>query len=199
MPLMDPVTRAYRDKNLALRATTIQELQRLWPTLRYDELADTFPLWLSGAASNIDQGRIEAADLAAEYLREHRAQAGIRSEPVVDLITDIEPQRVQVSMLVTTLVAVKKSTEAGKTPVQAMLDAFVQSSGAATRLILDAGRDTVRMSSIADPRVAGWKRVGVGRCDFCRMLLGRGAVYTEATAYFQSHDHCTCSAEPEYR
>jgi len=196
---MDPVTRAYREQNLALRAATIQDLQRLWPALRYDQLAETFPTWFTAVSSTIKDGRIQAADLAAQYLRDHRAQVGIRGEPVIDLVTEIAAGQMQASMLVTSLVAVKQSTAAGKAPQQAMTDAFVMSSGAATRLILDAGRDTVRMSSIADPRIAGWKRVGVGRCEFCRMLLGRGAVYSEATAYFQSHDHCTCSAEPEYR
>jgi hypothetical protein len=30
------------------------------------------------------------------------------------------------------------------------------------------------------------------------MLIGRGAVYSEATADFQSHDHCNCQAEPAW-
>jgi hypothetical protein len=35
-------------------------------------------------------------------------------------------------------------------------------------------------------------------CSFCRMLAGRGAVYHEGTASFESHDHCACSAEPVF-
>jgi hypothetical protein len=30
------------------------------------------------------------------------------------------------------------------------------------------------------------------------MLLGRGGVYTEATADFESHDHCGCWSEPDW-
>jgi hypothetical protein len=31
------------------------------------------------------------------------------------------------------------------------------------------------------------------------MLLGRGAVYTEASADFEAHDHCNCGAAPAWR
>src|SRR5450756_974958 len=51
--------------------------------------------------------------------------------------------------------------------------------------------------SVADRRARGWARAGTGRCDFCAMLIGRGAVYTEATANFETHDHCGCVAVPE--
>jgi hypothetical protein len=53
-------------------------------------------------------------------------------------------------------------------------------------------------SSIADPKARGWMRVGSGRCDFCRMLIGRGAVYTESTVDFHAHDHCGCGATPAW-
>jgi hypothetical protein len=35
-------------------------------------------------------------------------------------------------------------------------------------------------------------------CDFCSMLADRGAVYGEASAEFEAHDHCSCSAQPVY-
>ena len=54
------------------------------------------------------------------------------------------------------------------------------------------------VSSTTDPKARGWQRVGVGECDFCSMLIGRGAVYSEATADFLSHDHCHCYAEPAF-
>lgn len=71
--------------------------------------------------------------------------------------------------------------------------------GGTQRRIANFSRLTVSGSSIADPGALGWKRVGTGRCDFCRMLIGRGAVYTEATADFEAHDHCGCAAAPEWR
>ena len=72
--------------------------------------------------------------------------------------------------------------------------------GGVQRRIADHVRDTLTGSSVADPKARGWKRVGDGSsCSFCSMLLGRGAVYTQATADFLSHDSCGCSAAPVWR
>ena len=64
--------------------------------------------------------------------------------------------------------------------------------------IANASRSTVAGSALADPAADGWMRQGSGECDFCDMLIGRGAVYTEATADFGAHDHCKCSAVPAW-
>ncbi|HVY10811.1 MAG TPA: hypothetical protein VHB18_11790 [Mycobacteriales bacterium] len=71
-------------------------------------------------------------------------------------------------------------------------------AGGAQRRTANFARRTVMGSSVADPHARGWMRVGVGECEFCQMLLGRGAVYTEATADFEAHDHCQCGAEPAF-
>jgi hypothetical protein len=72
--------------------------------------------------------------------------------------------------------------------------------GGMQRRIANFSRQTVMGSSIADPGARGWQRVGVGECKngFCDMLIGRGAVYSEATADFAAHDHCKCSAVPAF-
>lgn len=70
--------------------------------------------------------------------------------------------------------------------------------GGAQRRVANFSRLTVTSSSVADPSALGWRRTGLGRCDFCRMLIGRGAVYREATADFAAHDNCSCGAEPEF-
>jgi hypothetical protein len=72
-------------------------------------------------------------------------------------------------------------------------------AGGVQRRIVDHARLTVMSSSTSDPAARGWRRVGDGHtCEFCSMLLGRGAVYSEATADFPAHDHCGCSAEPDW-
>lgn len=70
--------------------------------------------------------------------------------------------------------------------------------GGMQRRIANFSRTTITGSSIADPRTRGWQRVGSGECAFCSMLIGRGAVYSEAAADFASHDHCHCSAVPVF-
>ena len=72
-------------------------------------------------------------------------------------------------------------------------------SGGLQRIIADADRGSITGSSLADPHAAGWQRLGGGGCAFCAMLVERGAVYSEATADFASHDHCRCTAVPIFK
>lgn len=59
--------------------------------------------------------------------------------------------------------------------------------------------DTVTGNSDDDPDSVGWQRFArEGACKFCRMLAGRGAVYTEATVRFAAHGSCHCVAGPSY-
>jgi hypothetical protein len=70
--------------------------------------------------------------------------------------------------------------------------------GGAQRRIVNVSRRSVIDSTAADPRAEGWMRTGVGECDFCRMLIGRGAVYSESSVRFGAHDHCGCQAAPSW-
>lgn len=77
--------------------------------------------------------------------------------------------------------------------------ARVQIEGGLQLRIANASRYTVVGSAIADPAADGWQRQGAGSCAFCAMLIGRGAVYSEAGADFAAHDHCRCSAVPAFK
>lgn len=76
--------------------------------------------------------------------------------------------------------------------------------GAADKYVLQAGRDTIRGSSIRDPRAVGWHRetrsssTFAAGCGFCRVLAGRGGVYKWETAPFAAHDDCHCVAIPSW-
>ena len=76
--------------------------------------------------------------------------------------------------------------------------AFSNLLGGFQRIVYNADRETVMTSSIQDRRARGWMREGEGKCEFCQMLIGRGAVYTEATADFESHDRCGCIGVPAF-
>lgn len=72
--------------------------------------------------------------------------------------------------------------------------------GGFQRIVANADRRTVTGSAVVDPSARGWQRAGSGHtCSFCAMLISRGAVYSEATANFRSHDHCHCIAVPVFR
>ena len=70
--------------------------------------------------------------------------------------------------------------------------------GGLQRRIANWSRGTITTSSALDPAAEGWQRVGNGGCAFCRMLISRGSVYSEATSDFASHDNCHCSAAPAW-
>lgn len=72
-------------------------------------------------------------------------------------------------------------------------------NGGVQRRIANWGRDTITRSSLADPRADGWQRAGVGECDWCTMLISRGAVYSESTVDFSAHDDCNCVAVPAFK
>lgn len=76
--------------------------------------------------------------------------------------------------------------------------ALAKLTGGFQRIIFNADRDTVIGSSIQDSAARGWQREGAGECDLCKLLLGRGAVYTEATADFETHDNCKCVGVPAF-
>lgn len=78
----------------------------------------------------------------------------------------------------------------------ASIQALVE--GGLSRRVATWSRDTVMGSALADPRAEGWQRSGNGSCAFCRMLIGRGTVYSESSADFASHDHCNCVAVPAF-
>lgn len=71
--------------------------------------------------------------------------------------------------------------------------------GGLQRRIANRSRTVVTRSTSADPAARGWQRNIVGdTCKFCVMLAGRGAVYTEATSDFRTHDGCDCYATPAF-
>lgn len=132
-----------------------------------------------------------AATLAADYFDEARdaAEARGRFQAIPVEPADTAALDVLARVAVGPLFAAKPD----------FASALVLARGGLQRHIANADRLTVATSSVHDPQARGWQRVGDGRtCEFCSMLLGRGAVYSEATADFQAHDHCGCIAEPVF-
>lgn len=193
------LTEEYRRQNKVLRAQMIRDLQTLWPALDWTRLDATFPAWLEAVQLIVARDSRRSQNLAGAYVRAFRAAEGVPGTGAVVLGAAVDREHLETSLRINTLVAAKKSAAAGKNPQRAMADAFVTSTGAATRFMLNAGRETVSKSVLRDPHGVGWRRRGSGEtCQFCYMLVTRGAVYKEATAKFASHPHCACTAEPDY-
>lgn len=126
-----------------------------------------------------------AAAVAADWYDEARAAANVGGA-----FTAIPAEIGEQASDALALWASEKGTDLAS--VQSLVE------GGVSRRINTWSRETVMGSALADPKADGWQRTGVGSCPFCAFLIGRGAVYSESTADFASHDHCHCAAVPAF-
>jgi hypothetical protein len=168
-------------RDLGIEAT--KDIEILWRSVKdarasKDALFDLLPELVAAYHG-------AAAAAAADFYDDVREQAGARGAFTAILL---DPPDLGTDALVKWALA---SAANGET-FQSLI------AGGVTKRIANGARDVVTRSSIADPSSSGWMRVGAGNCDFCAMLIGRGAVYSEAGVDFASHDHCNCGAAPAF-
>lgn len=196
---VNALTQRHRAQQLLIRRDTAAKVARLWPALDFEALDKTYPVLADRLATVVAANRRTSAGMAAQYLRTFRRAAGVRGDVRIVVPQRLPAEQFSTSLRVTSLVAVKAATAAGTAADVAMGNALTLTSGAMTRLVLDAGRQTVTGTLAHDPAARGYTRVlGGGGCEFCQMLAGRGGVYSAESADFQAHDHCGCTAEPAY-
>jgi hypothetical protein len=163
-----------------------EELAAIWALSTVDEITEALHELMPGF---IDTWSMAAAALAADWYDDLRETDGIagRFTAVIPDLGDKGAHEL-----------VGWATAPLQQPEPDFEAARVNLEGGAQRRIANSARDTVMHSSIADPKAKGWKRTGAGKCSFCAMLIGRGAVYTQTSVQFKSHDHCGCSAAPAW-
>lgn len=180
----------HRAANRGIVATMTRDLNRFWATLDLTDPAGARDALLRFMPLLTTQYGEMAAVVAADWYDDLRASAGAAGRFAAE-VAEVVPAGV-----------VQERTRFGAqhlwTPSPEQTLAFLTS--AASKYVLQPGRDTIQRSSMRDPAAAGWRRVTrAGACKFCRMLAGRGAVYKQSTAFFASHDgKCNCAAVPEW-
>lgn len=194
---MNPLTRTHRAQQLLLRRSTVAQLIRLWPALDWARLDASFPTFAQRVAVLVQRNRTTSMGLAGEYLAAMRRLKYSGAAGVV-FPEPLNPDQLVASLHATTVAPLKSSASHGRDEGEAKSAALVLAGGAMARLVLNAGRDTIRLTSAADPQAQGWRRVGDGEsCDFCRALLDDDVV-NHPEIDFKAHDGCTCSAEVVY-
>lgn len=180
-------------------ATTPTELRSLLIQLSDNAELDLAQLWaqldrpqdVGAALADVAPALIgdygdAAAVLTAEWYDEHRADLNVRgsfSAPVA----------------ATQELGVDAFVGWGASLAQQNWDtALARLSGGLTLRVFNASRDTLTTATVRDPQARGWQRSGHGECAFCKMLIGRGSVFTKATADFAAHDNCRCVAVPVF-
>lgn len=181
----------------------------------FDLIARLLPL--------LKQRRQLSQQIARTYYTEFRA-AEVKGGDgfALPAPTEFLTEAVQTSLRVTGPVALKKriaqlplndlTTAATQKALikQAIEDTAVDISGAATRHVMNGGRDEIQSALAEDREALGYIRVTDGDpCYFCAMLASRGPVYDDES-FDQSdprfigkgehkvHDHCGCGVEPVY-
>jgi hypothetical protein len=170
------------------------ELVRWWADLDVSDARaatgalEAFLLELTAAYGSV------GAALAADFYDDLRERAGAPSTFRADLADPVPAEQAQAAArwAVGPLFG-------GAGPRAALEHA----AGSVQRLVQQPGRDTIALNVRRDPARPGWARVPRGKgCAFCRMLAGRGAVYSSAKAAGDMrafHDHCKCTATPVWR
>lgn len=192
------LTVMHRRLQLALRKTTVAQMEKIWPALDWADLDNSFPSFAASVLALVSKNRKTSAGLSAAYLRAFRVASG-HSGDLSIVVPQMPLDQFTTSLRVTSMVAAKSAAAAGVPADVSMANALTQTQGSVARLVLSAGRETTFATVRDDPMAFGYQRVLGGKgCEFCRMLAGRGAVYKFDTAGFDAHDHCGCTSEPVY-
>lgn len=193
------LTETHRLAQTRLGVQTVSQMVPLWRLLDPSDIDNTLTGWLRAVVPVVQRQNLASAQLAANYYRLFRAaEVGTPLETSVEMSADAE--RIIASMSSTGPARLKAATGRGVALEEAAETAFSTSASAAQRLTLDGGRSTLIEAVRTDDAALGYQRVASGDpCHFCLMLLSRGPVYgSEATAGFEAHDRCSCTAEPVF-
>lgn len=157
----------------------------------------------------------DLGDVLADVLHATPAQRRVARQLPVTLRIDFfkRDPAVDASLRITGPINIKDRIKRAQRPQDAARAALVDASGAASRHVLDGGRDTTLEVIEKDPVAVGWIRVtDSDPCYFCAMLASRGPVkykaglkaFDESDAQFQGpgtvkvHDHCACILVPYF-
>lgn len=206
------LTEAHRlaQSRLAVEATA--QMSQFWRLLQPDRIDETREAWVRAVTAPLEQLRGRSVSLAELYQRAFQlGEIGTLDGYPDSVRVDSNRRALTISMDVTGPIAAKRAIATSPTLDEAMRKAFTQAVGAASRYVLNGGREYIAQSILKNPRSQGYVRVTDGRpCYFCAMLASRGAVYKEQSfdlsdARFAGggdakvHDHCTCQIASVYQ
>jgi hypothetical protein len=169
------LTRRQRADQLGIRAGAVRDLARLWRVVNPVDLTGTFRQFVDPAQLVVAAHRTRSAESAADYFGRFRLAEGIDDGGILRVLAEaLGPEVIASVLRGAGLGGIIHARRRGFSPQAAARNGLVKVSGAAAKLVLDGGRETVVAMSGADPRAQGWRRVTSSQpCDFCRTLGGR--------------------------
>lgn len=182
-----------------MSAAAVRDLFRLWGTVNPRELGSTLAPFIKAGLVIVRTGRRASAAAAGRYYVDFRRLEGVKGQVLITMPELPEESILEGALRGAALSGIATARRAGRTPEEGARNGFVKVAGSASALVLGGGRETLLNAIRGDAQAQGWQRVTDGApCAFCRMIAGRGLVFKEATADFEAHSHCGCSAEPYF-
>jgi hypothetical protein len=189
---------AFRSSQALLAMQMVAQVMAVWKQLNLADVRSSWPVLRMALAQAIRQEFTVSAQQANAYFLESRLAAGVTDTPPVLTLPEMPVQELITAVLDSTgpyrlLASIKAATQPLPQVFQASGTVL---AGAATRLVLNGGRQALLSAVQDDQRALAWLRVTASNpCAFCAMLASRGAVYkSEQSAGFQAHGHCRCTA-----
>lgn len=168
---------------------TATELRSLIVRLSDNAERDLALLWAQLDAATVRDGLFDVLPaLVSEY---GDASAAVTAEWYDEYRSDLNVRGTYAADLASPDLGAQALAGWGSHLAQTNWDtALAQIAGGLILRVMVASRDTMTSATYDDPQARGWQRQGRGECDFCRLLIGRGAVYTRKSVNFGAHDNC---------
>lgn len=140
-----------------------------------------------------------AGSLALDWFEELRADAAPPRSFAPRIVTTVNDDDLT-TMVATTTRSLYEIEQGFRDDLDtAVAQMMSELEGEIQKAVASGFWDTMTENSAADPDAVGWRRYArPGACKFCKMLAGKGAVYSEDTARFAAHASCHCLAGPSY-
>jgi hypothetical protein len=189
------LTEAHRVEQLRISIGADRQIRDVWRHLKMSDLDRSTPYWTARMLRLLAQHYKTSQNTAAEYLDAYRtAELGFSAGPIERPPMDLA--LATVDLRIAGPVALKKDIGRGITAESAYYFGVNRARYSGQQIILAGGRNLIDNSARANRRSGRYRRVTDGYpCTFCAMLVSRGPVYSETTAYFRSHKKCGCTAE----
>jgi hypothetical protein len=179
--------RAHRSDLELLTGLATRDLDLIWAEFTTAELARDGLMDVLPELANVYGSA--AATLGADWYDETRTVAAVPGR--FGAILAPIPDRTWADILARWAVGPLFAKEPDWSAAKSLVD------GGLEKAIADVDRETITTTAVKDPQAIGWKRVGSGACDFCKMIIGRNVLY-RSNHHFASHNNCHCQVVPAW-
>lgn len=209
----------WRAAQSGLTRLLLRDLRGLRRLIDPARMQATVPVWIEAVTAIVTRYSEAAALLAGGFYDGEREAAGAPGAFTVPLADPPPAEQVEASMRWATKDLWPRTadvaTAAQERPLDVRLEAAMsKADGAADRLVLNAGRSTVRQAVQRDAGAVAYARAAaLGACGFCKLMAARGATYKDldsagrtanaafigADSVIKFHNFCRCQPIPVFR